>query len=207
MNALGRTIRVVTLVAVALAIGLVWSTGAMAQDGTATVTVHKAECPTGVGSAIFEDCHSNGLGGVQFAIGPDGGASYYTTDGDGVIGPVTVPSDTTIVIAENPDTLSQYLGAYVYCSDQTTGTVVYDSDLDGAIGVTGSFPAGAEIICDWYDITPAAAAPVATTTTSTTTTTLPATGTGMAGTGTSPLALLALFSSGLLLLAGMTLRK
>ena len=204
MKRYGRTARIVALIIVALAIGLMRSAGAMAQDGTASITIHKAECPTGVGSAIFEDCHGNGLGGVAFAIGATGNEIGYVTDANGVIGPVDIPADTSYVVAEDPDVLATYLGAYVYCRDLTTDTVIFDGDLNGDIGVTGNgLPAGSEVVCDWYDITPATAV---TSTTTTTTTTLPATGTGtMGGSDSIELALLAL--AGGLLLAGMTLRK
>ena len=124
-------------------------------DGTSTITIHKAECPTGVGSQIFEKCHGNGLGGVNFAIGPSGGEQVYTTDDNGVIGPITVPAGP-IHITEDPATVAKYLGVYVYCRDLTTNTVLFDSDLNGSDGLHGSNPAGANVVCDWYDITPAA---------------------------------------------------
>jgi hypothetical protein len=139
-----------------LVVGLVlWgAASALAADG-ATVTIHKAECPTGVGPQIFEKCHANGLGGVGFAIGPDGNEATYVTDENGVIGPVSVPAGSLHII-EDPAVSSQYLGEYVYCRDLTTDTVLFDSDLNGAVGLHGTLRAGANLVCDWYDITPAA---------------------------------------------------
>lgn len=141
------------LAGLALLLGLLAAAAPALADG-ASVTIHKATCPTGVGPQIFEKCHGNGLGGVGFAIGPDGNESTYVTDGDGVIGPVSVPAGSLHII-ENPAVSSQYLGEYVYCRDLTTDKVLFDSDLDGAVGLHGSLPAGANLVCDWYDITPA----------------------------------------------------
>lgn len=170
--------------------------------GTATITIHKAVCPTGVGSRIFEKCHGNGLGGVNFAIGPAGSESVYTTDDNGVIGPITVPAGP-IRIVEDPATVAQYLGEYVYCRDLTTDTVLFDSDLGGTDGLHGSDPAGANVVCDWYDITPAASGTGggadnggnasgtenagSTTTSTSATTTLPVTGVGAPAKETSPI--------------------
>jgi hypothetical protein len=167
--------------AMAIAFLSIVAGGARAADDTATITIHKAECPTGVGSQIFEKCHSNGLGGVDFSIGPDGAETIYTTDADGVIGPITIPAGY-MNIAEDPATMAQYLGEYVYCRDLTTNTVLFDGDLSGTNGVHGTNPAGANVVCDWYDITPAAdpgdTTGGTTTTTTTVASTLPSTGTG-----------------------------
>ena len=163
---------------------LVHSSSSLADD-TATITIHKAECPTGVGSQIFEKCHSNGLGGVSFAIGPDGAESIYTTDDSGVIGPITVPAGH-INIVEDPATVSQYLGEYVYCRDLNTDTVLFDSDLSGTIGLHGSNPAGSNVVCDWYDITPAASNGGDTGGSTVTAATLPSTGIGAPSNETFP---------------------
>src|ERR671930_51510 len=98
---------------------------AFAQDDTATVTIHKATCPTGVGSAIFDECHGNGLADVDFQVSDDAGDQVITTDGDGVASAEVVAGDVSI--SEDADVLDDYLGAYVYCSEQNSGDVLFDS--------------------------------------------------------------------------------
>jgi hypothetical protein len=144
-----------TLVGLALVFGFVVlrAGSAMAQDDTAAVTIHKAECFHGVGPAIFEECHDNGIGGVDFFVTDADGEHVITTDDAGVASIEVVAGNVSI--AEDGDVLAQYLGAYVYCSDQNTGDVLFDSDLDGTVGVAGTINAGADITCDWYDILPA----------------------------------------------------
>jgi hypothetical protein len=128
---------------------------AAAQDVlTATITIHKAECPTGVGGDIFEECHGNTLEGVDFVITDTDVAETYTTDADGVI-TATVTAGA-VDIGEDPDVLAGYLGAYVYCSDQNTDEVFFDGDLDGESAIAGDIEAGADVVCDWYNITEAA---------------------------------------------------
>jgi LPXTG-motif cell wall-anchored protein len=145
-----------TLVGVLFAIGFVGlrvSSVLATAAPTATITIHKAECPTGVGDAIFEECHGNGLGDVDFLITDDDGDQVITTDDDGVASAEEVPGQ--IEIAEDPDVLDDYLGAYVYCSEQNSGDVLFDSDLDGDNALFGDIEAGDDVICDWYDITEA----------------------------------------------------
>src|SRR5262249_9627405 len=144
-----------TLVGLALVFGfaVLRAGAAMAQDDTATVTIHKAECFHGVGPDIFDACHGNGIGGVDFFVTDADGQHVITTD-DGGLASIQVTAGN-IAIAEDGDVLAQYLGAYVYCSDQNTGDVMFDSDLDGTVGVAGSIDAGADVVCDWYDILPA----------------------------------------------------
>ena len=47
-----------------------------------------------------------------------------------------------------------YLGSYVYCKEQHSGTVLLDGSADtGAIAVT--VKDGDDVLCDWYNITKA----------------------------------------------------
>lgn len=111
----------------------------------ATITIHKAECYTGVGD-IFAECHHQVLAGIGFDIGGTGVA----TDGGGVAGasvvagPVTVTEDATV--------FGWYIGAYVFCSEQNSGAVLYDNSADtGAISLVVAD--GDAVVCDWYNIT------------------------------------------------------
>jgi hypothetical protein len=113
----------------------------------ATVTIHKAECPTGTGD-IFGECHDNALGGVAFSIG---GANVTTGD-DGVAGATVAVG--TVTVTEDAGTLGNYLGAYVYCAEQNSGTVLYDASADTG-SVSFAVADGDDVVCDWYNITEA----------------------------------------------------
>jgi hypothetical protein len=173
-------------------------TPAFAQDGTATITIHKATCPTGVGSAIFDECHGNGLAGVDFLVSDAEGDQVITTDGDGVASTTVVAGEVSI--SEDANVLANYLGAYVYCSEQNSGAVLFDTDLNGTTGVSGNIEAGDDVICDWYNITEAAAAPTATA--SSGSTALPSTGAGTSG-GADESALLLMLGLAALTLGGV----
>jgi hypothetical protein len=111
----------------------------------ATITIHNAECYHGVGD-IFGECHDQVLTSVGFSIGGTG----VITDGGGVAG-ATVAAGT-VTVAEDAGVFGWYIGAYVYCSEQNSGTVLYDNSADtGAISF--AVADGDVVVCDWYNIT------------------------------------------------------
>jgi len=110
-----------------------------------------------------------------------------TTDGGGVAS--TSVEAGSVTVTENADTFAKYLGAYVYCSEQKSGAVLIDTDAPSGT-VTFAAAAGDDIVCDWYNITPAAAPPAPTsepTTPTTPATTLPTTGIPAGRDGGNPL--------------------
>lgn len=123
--------------------------------GHATVTIHKATCPTGVGPDIFNQCHGNVLGGVSFSIdGFEIGSGVITTDANGVASQTILEAAATgdVTVTEDAGTFAGYVGAYVYCAEQNSGTVLYDGSADaGAVSFTAS--QGDDIVCDWYNLT------------------------------------------------------
>ena len=140
------------------------------------ITLHAMECYTGVGSAIFDKCHTDIESG-----------SYVTDDSGGT---------ATLVVPE--DVLALYLGAYIYCRDLTDDEVLFDGNYaDTGGGAVFAVEDGDEIVCDIYLITPApkeddGGKPVSGGVT--TVTALPSTGAGP-GVGTS--------SEGMLLIIGL----
>jgi hypothetical protein len=178
---------------------------AVGGTGHATITIHKATCPHGVGSAIFEECHDNVLGGVSFAIdGFEVGSGTITTGDDGVASATVLEAAATgdITVTEDPDVLAGYLGAYVYCAEQNSGTVLYDGSADtGAVTFTAS--QGDDVVCDWYNITEAGTGG---TSNGTGSTTLPSTGVGPEDGGTPWLGA-ALLGGAAALLGGKKLRE
>jgi predicted outer membrane repeat protein len=98
------------------------------------ITIHAMECYTGVGAAIFEECHSE----------VDSGTGVFE-DASGT---------ATLVIPE--DILADYLGAYIYCRDLTDDEVLFDGNYaDTGGGAVIAVEDGDEIACDIYLITPA----------------------------------------------------
>jgi hypothetical protein len=118
-------------------------------DGdTATVTIHKATCPTGIGSDIFASCHDNVLAGVDFSINGAG----VVTGGNGAAAASVNAGQVTV--SEDAGTFAAYLGAYVYCAEQGSGTVLFDGSADSG-SVAFTVEEGDDVVCDWYNITAA----------------------------------------------------
>ena len=152
-------------IVVAMAIGLIVAAadgGAAQTDGSfyvagvgasqddATLEIHKAECHTGVGPDIYEECHQNAVEGVTFDVN----GAIGITDEFGYVAFFCPPG--TVTITEDPAVFSAYLGAYVYCRDFTDDEVLYDDSATDTGGVvTLELEAGEQVVCDWYDILPA----------------------------------------------------
>jgi hypothetical protein len=206
-----------TLVGLALVFGALLaragSAGAQDLPFSADLNVEKLECFHGVGPDIFEECGQNDLSGVTIFIGD---FAQDTTGDDGTFSG-TVSWDgsptTTLTLAEDPDVLANYLGAYVYCRDLVDDEVLFDGSATDTGGVvTISIEDGDNIFCDWYNITEAPAdsggttATSTPTTTTTTTTTLPSTGAGPTG-GSNGSALLLMVSLATLVLGGAAVAR
>ena len=161
-----RTITGIRLVAVlALFLGFTVMTANQVAAGAApTLTTHAMECFSGVGSAIFEECHDN-------------------FDSSTIVG--DVGADTGLIVITD---FQGALGAYVYCRDLTDNEVLYDgSYADSGGGVVFPVEEDDEIVCDVYLIYPASSGSGSSSSDSgssstsevSTTTTLPSTGAGI----------------------------
>jgi len=171
------------------------------SDDRATITIHVATCPTGVGPGIFDQCHGNVQNDVSFSIDASGlqptSVVTVTSDGDGVA--TTSAPGGAVTITEEAATFGAYLGAYVYCSGQKSGVVLLDTDAPGGT-VTFTAFAGDDIVCDWYNITEAVAATSPVTPPTTAATTLPSTGVALGDAGND-----SGLGTGLVAAAGITL--
>ncbi|MGH2560358.1 MAG: hypothetical protein ACRDJH_14950 [Thermomicrobiales bacterium] len=130
------------------------ATPASASHG-ARITIHAAVCDSNV-SDIYGTCHDNRLGGVPFNVA---GVWRETTtcmsprtcsDGGGVVS--WTPGAGTRTIIQDARVFDRYEGAYVYCSNQVTGAVLFDGPIT-TNRVTITTTAGQEVICDWYNLT------------------------------------------------------
>lgn len=148
-------IRLVAVLALFIGFSLAGAGRAAAGDQF-SITIHSMECFSGVGSAIFEECHD------------DFDSSTATFDnGDGTV---------TLVIEDSA--LAGFLGAYVYCRDLTDDEVLFDGSY--ADGVVFPVEADDEIVCDVYFIKQASSGGSSSGGSEVTnTTTLPSTGTGI----------------------------
>jgi hypothetical protein len=122
-------------------------------EGDVNLTIHKSECETGVGSDIFESCHDDTLADVSFWVN---GVEWTTGEDGTVSGALT---EGVIEITEDEASFDEVLGGYVYCSEQNTGLVLFDGDTQDGTVAFEAF-ADDDIVCDWYNITSATAAPV-----------------------------------------------
>jgi LPXTG-motif cell wall-anchored protein len=167
----------------------------------ATITIHNATCPN-PGSDIYANCHGNALGGVDFDFnGFEVGSGTETTNASGVATHTILEAAASgdVTISEDPDVLADYSGAYVFCSEQNSGDVLFDGPANGG-SVTISAQQGDDIICDWYNLSGEASnggdGP----------TTLPNTGSGSDGDDSSGIGLAALAGAAALLAAGKKVR-
>jgi hypothetical protein len=114
-----------------------------ASASSAKLTIHKAVCPATT-TNLFASCHENRLAGVGFTVA---GVSRHT-DANGVVS--WGPTSGTYTIHEFS---TDFTGkAYVFCKDQTTGTVWFDGrTTTGNISIP--LAAGHTTICDWYNLT------------------------------------------------------
>ncbi|MFL5760593.1 MAG: hypothetical protein ACJ789_12770 [Thermomicrobiales bacterium] len=131
----------------------------VAAQGTFASSVdfelHNLVCPADT-FQIFETCHEDRLGGVTFSVA--NGAPI--TDENGVF-TGTIGFDgtsTTLTIIEDPNVAFTYVGAYLYCRDLNTNTVLFDGRL-ATNGADVTITNGQSIVCDWYNLTAATGGP------------------------------------------------
>jgi hypothetical protein len=122
-----------------------------AAASTATITLHVLTCPANT-TKIFANCHDNRLAGAGFTVA---GVSRFS-DANGVVS--WGPGAGTHTIHMFSSDFAEFGKAWVYCKDQTSGAVFVDGrTTTGNVSITTV--AGHLTICDWYNLTPAPAAP------------------------------------------------
>lgn len=150
----GRTLRRLMAVVVALVSVLV-AVPVIAQNSpdTGAIEVHVSECPPGyAGENLFNDCHANGLVGIDVQLS---GAVSDTKTTEGSTGAVRfqgIPAGTYAVQLALPDTGQQYR---TYCSLESSDERVAMTPGNanpGSIDLGG----GQAIICDFHVIPPVA---------------------------------------------------
>lgn len=129
----------------------------------AYVEIHKAACPPGYDPFnLFEECHDNRLPGVEFIAEGPGDVRYEDrTDAQGrvVFGDFLQAGTITIAEARPSGEFADYV---VYCSlVDTLEPIDVEKRGNGRAAVVFELPqevvdAGTGIVCDWYNLPPAA---------------------------------------------------
>jgi hypothetical protein len=118
-------------------------------QGMADITIHKADCPETVDD-LFNQCHDERVPGVRFSIK----GARVTTDEDGVANASVASGTVRITEAAADFSETATAGAaWVFCSTQPGGTSVLYDGLADHRSITIDVPAGATVVCDWYDLT------------------------------------------------------
>ena len=124
--------------------------------GTSYLEMHAVLCPNGTDpeSALYDQCHSNGLAGVTYTVnGPNGFSGQATTTvptepgpGIAMFGSLTAGAFTITQAGVDP---SSELVAY--CSLADADVVVPVSYVD-ADTISLDLPVDTGVVCDWYAI-------------------------------------------------------
>ncbi|MGH2534455.1 MAG: hypothetical protein ACRDJW_19480 [Thermomicrobiales bacterium] len=126
-----------------------------AQNGAGYIELHLAVCPPGYDAGnYFEDCHDEGVEGVEFTIdGPNGYANSADTviindPGPGIAAFSDLEAGTYVFYADIPGDLTD---RFVYCSMADSDEVVpFDEPDQGSIAI--DLAEGQAVVCDWYAI-------------------------------------------------------
>ncbi|MGH2534809.1 MAG: hypothetical protein ACRDJW_21325 [Thermomicrobiales bacterium] len=144
-----RALRSVRLLfGLAMVLGMLISvaaTPASAHHG-ARITIHHAACEPQV-QDIFGECHDDRIAGTPFKVA----GVWREADGNGVVS--WTPGAGTRTIVQDAAAFDAGVGAYVFCSNQVTGAVLFDGPIDQN-RVTITTTAGQAVVCDWYTILP-----------------------------------------------------
>jgi hypothetical protein len=128
-------------------------------QGAGSIEIHESACPPGVSSGdLFGLCHAYGRAGVGLIlIGPNGPTGTATTAGP--IGAALFPdlSAGQYRVAESTLT-GDFIDYKVVCTS-AGAPVSSQTSHDGGASVTFQLPAGAHVVCDWFNIAAAAIVP------------------------------------------------
>jgi hypothetical protein len=119
--------------------------------GSGSLEIHKAECPPGTTSNFYTTCHDDVVGGIGFDVdGPGSYSNTGTTNDNGILVFTDLPSGKFTVSEIAP---ADYPVA-IYVVHCTRDGAAFSTTYDDSTGLRVKFdlPAGANIVCDWYNI-------------------------------------------------------
>jgi hypothetical protein len=119
--------------------------------GSGSLEIHKSECPAGTTSNFYAVCHDNAVSGIGFEVdGPGSFANSGSTGGDGHLTFSDLPQGKFTVSEVAPAGYS----VAVYVVHCTRDGAAFPTTYDDSTGLRINFtlPAGANVICDWYNV-------------------------------------------------------
>jgi hypothetical protein len=127
-----------------------------ADTGSGSIELHLAGCPAGYepNNDIFDDCHGNGIAGIEFTIdGPNGFSDSAETVIENTPGPGIVRftglEEGTYTIGDGIP--GDFASTFVYCSLAEAEDQV-PFEYNNTDGIDLPLGEGVDVICDWYTI-------------------------------------------------------
>jgi hypothetical protein len=130
-----------------------WYNVPAAEPGdAASLTIHKSTCPDDVApERRFDECHANGLTGVEFVLDGPVSGSQTTAGPIGAVNWTDLPAGTYTVAEAVPS--GDFIDYVVFCSNLATGAEVpLDYSSNGRAAIVIDIADGDQVVCDWYNI-------------------------------------------------------
>jgi len=123
-------------------------------SGGGSLRIHKSLCPAGLTSGYFENCYDTPLADVTFnVLGPGDFDQTKTTGNTGLVTFSDLNAGTYTVLETPPDSVN--VAVYVVVCTRDGNNFPFDYDDIAGLRINLNLPAGADIVCDWYNVPPA----------------------------------------------------
>ena len=130
-------------------------------SGGGTLTVNNWQCPAGLTSGYYDNCHGDPVSGSTFAVdGPNSYSASDQTNSKGAVAFDTLAAGNYTVTETPPD--SPHTAVYVVLCTQDGKDFSKTYDDSTGLRIKFKLPAGANVVCDWYNVPPAAPTPTPT---------------------------------------------
>ena len=125
---------------------------------TGSLTINKWQCPAGLTTGYYDNCHGKPVSGVTFNV--TGPSSYNTsnlTNSKGAVVFDTLAAGNYAVTETPPD--SPHTAVYVVLCTQNGKDFAKTYDDSTSLQIKFKLPAAANVVCDWYNVPPAPPTP------------------------------------------------
>lgn len=121
-----------------------------------SLTINKWQCPPGLTSGYYDNCFGDAVSGVTFNIaGPSSYSDSGNTNGKGKVVFDKLAAGSYTVTEIPPD--SPHTAVYVVVCTQNGNAFNKSYDDSTGLRINFKLPAGANVVCDWYNVPPAPA--------------------------------------------------